>query len=223
MKKIGILVAMGSEWAPLESMAETLTETEVFGKRVFTGSMAGRPFAACISGVGKVAAAIGVMALYRAFNPDVILNAGVAGGLGVTPRGSVVVAGEVWQHDFDTTAAGDEPGLYVGRTDDALSERLLAVTGGVRGTVATGDIFVADPVRAAYIRDKFGAAVCEMEAAAAMEAARALGIPFAAVKYVSDGANESAGSDFGANTGSLAECLARDIYAFMSSEKGGRG
>lgn len=216
MRKTGFLIAMPRECAPLLEKAEISAVKRVMGKQVHIGTLCGKLFAVCVCGIGKVAAATGVFALAKAFKPDAIINAGIAGGLGVTPRGAAVIARKVWQHDFDTTAAGDEPGLFAGECDERLSERLAAATQGIAGTVATGDVFVADATRAERIARMFGASACDMECAGALEAAKALEIPFAAVKYISDGADSGAGEDYSDALGSLAEKLARDAENYFS-------
>ena len=219
MIKTGFVIAMPRECAPLLEKAEITAVERVMGKQVHIGTLCGKPFAVCVCGIGKVAAATGVFALAKAFKPDAIINAGIAGGLGVTPRGAAVIARKVWQHDFDTTAAGDEPGLFAGECDERLSERLAAATQGIAGTVATGDVFVADKVRAKRIAELFGASACDMECAGALEAANALEIPFAAVKYVSDGADAGAGEDYGDALAPLADRIARDTEKYFSSEE----
>ncbi len=220
MKKTGILVAMPREWAPIEKKAEIASVTDVFGKKVYKGTFCGQPFAACVSGIGKVAAAVGVAALNEAFRPDTVINVGVAGGLGAVRCNTAAVAGKVWQHDFDTTAAGDEPGLYTGECDEKLSAELLSATGGVRADVATGDVFVADAAKAARIARTFSVSVCEMECAGALAMANALGIPFAAVKYISDGAEDSAADSYRVTLDSLMERAADDLERYFSSLRG---
>lgn len=219
MIRTGLIIAMPGECAPLLGKAEIREAERVMGKQVYIGTLCGKPFAVCVCGIGKVAAATGVFALAKAFGPDEIINPGIAGGLGVSARGAAVVADRVWQHDFDTTAAGDEPGLFAGECDERISAKLVGVTGGNTGTVATGDVFVADKVRAKRIAELFGAAACDMECAGALEAAKALGIPFAAVKYISDGADAGAGEDYGEALASLADRIARDTERYFSSEK----
>ncbi len=66
----------------------------------------------------------------------------------------------------------------------------------VRGRVASGDKFVADPETARWIRETFAADAVEMEGAAALLAARKLGVPMALVRAVTDAADTAAPGAF---------------------------
>jgi adenosylhomocysteine nucleosidase len=54
------------------------------------------------------------------------------------------------------------------------------------GVVATGDWFGRDYDRAAEIRERFGALVCDMEACAAAQVCFRAGVPFQCFKVVTD-------------------------------------
>lgn len=149
----------------------------------------------CAGGVGKVNAAMAAQLLIDRFSVTEILNPGCAGALTDLPFGTIVVGSDCVQHDVDTTLAGDPPGFVStvevvrfpcarsGQTTEALKRKgLRAVT----GTIATGDWFGRDYPRAESIRDRWGALVCDMEAAAAAQVCLRNGIPFLALKSVSD-------------------------------------
>ncbi|MDN6021521.1 MAG: 5'-methylthioadenosine/S-adenosylhomocysteine nucleosidase, partial [Acidipropionibacterium jensenii] len=143
----------------------------------------------------------------------------VTEGLGI---GDVVIGDRFVQHDADGTAFGDPIGQVPGeprfwRPDEVLSDRVhaaaLALTGPgighavVRGTIASGDQFIADPARVQWLRRTFDAAAVEMEGAALAQAASHLGVPFAVVRILSDSADGDAVQDFPAF---LAEAAERD-------------
>lgn len=149
----------------------------------------------CVGGVGKVNTAISATILHERYSPDVIINAGVAGCLEDYPVGSVVVAPHCVQHDVDTTIAGDPIGLvstvnvrefYTYNPDNTL--KVLSESGieSEFGVVATGDWFGKDFDRARWVKNEFGALMCDMEAAAVCHVCLRYGTKPVIIKVVSD-------------------------------------
>ncbi len=64
--------------------------------------------------------------------------------------------------------------------------------------IASGDSFVACPSAAADLQS-LGATLVDMEVGAVAQAAARLGLPWAAIKAVTDEANDASGGDFQAN------------------------
>ena len=150
---------------------------------------------ACCGGVGKVNAAMSAALLIQHYQPDLILNAGVAGCFEEVPIGTLVLAEKFIQHDVDTTGCGDPIGMVstVNMTEFPTWElsRLQAAMAAAgyacrTGTVATGDWFGIPGARANWIRDTFHPLLCEMEGGAVAQVCRRCGVPFAALKSVSD-------------------------------------
>lgn len=194
-----------------------------------SGRLDGRQVILARSGIGKVNAALAAAAMVSAGVSSIVFT-GVAGavaeGLGI---GDVVVGDRFVQHDADGTAFGDPIGQVPGEpqfwtADPALTARVLDVasrlagadaragTGAVghavvRGTIASGDQFIADPDRVSWLRRTFGASAVEMEGAALAQAASHLQVPFAVLRILSDSADGNAVQDFPAF---LAEASERD-------------
>ena len=133
--------------------------------------------------------------LIERYHPDLILNAGVAGCFEEVPIGTLVLAEKFVQHDVDTTGVGDPIGLVstVNRVDfpTADFERAKAAMDKTgypyrTGTVATGDWFGIPGQRADWVRDTFHPLLCEMEGGAAAQVCYRCGVPFMALKSVSD-------------------------------------
>lgn len=206
--RIGIIGAMQVEIEGLRAQLTDAKETVVSGVTFTTGQLCGREVVLAVSGIGKVFAAIATEAMIVSFGVDAILNTGVAGGLaeGLTV-GDLVLAADVVQHDMNTTAFGDPRGLLSGLdlvrlpADKALLAILqdAAATTGRRvmvGTVASGDLFVAEEKTKQHIKEHFGAAACEMEGAAIGLAAYQNKIPFAVLRTISDGGDGMEYSQF---------------------------
>ena len=205
---IGIIGAMKIETEGLRAQMTDTVEETVSGIRFTRGLLEGFPAVCATCGVGKVAAALCAEAMILRYGVDALLNTGVAGGLakGLTV-GDAVLADFVVQHDMDTSALGDPVGLISGLnivripTDSALLDTLCAAAEAmglntVVGTVASGDLFVADPADKARIVAQFGAAACEMEGAAIGQVAYTNGVPFAVLRAISDGGDGMEFSQF---------------------------
>jgi len=186
---------------------------------VFSGWLGGHDVRLLESGIGKAAAGAVVGWAAARFSPSRAVWLGVAGSLG--PRlstGDVLIADDAVQWDMDLTPLGREPGeLDSGErfipADPALAGALHASARRlgyhhVRGRVASGDKFVADPETARWIRETFGADAVEMEGAAALWAARKLGVPMALVRAVTDAADAAAPGAFEAFLAEVSQKLA---------------
>ena len=157
-----------------------------------------------VGGVGKVAAAMGAQYACDIFKPRCVLSFGLAGALESETRpGQVVVATSAIQHDMDgrplADAKGEIPGLGLSRiaADAAVAEKLLRAARleskhAGSGLVLTGDQIVSSrAVRDALARE-FPDAVCiDMETAAVAQVAHQNGVPWSALRVMSDSADES--------------------------------
>ncbi len=207
-EKIGIIGAMQVEIDGLVAEMTDTRSTTVSGVVFTEGRLCDRDVVVAVCGVGKVFAAIAAEAMILRFGVTALLNTGVAGGL--LPElevGDVVIADQVVQHDMNTTALGDAPGLLSGinvvkiPTDRRLCRALCEATAelslnAVVGTVASGDLFVEKPRTKEWIVKHFDAAACEMEGAAIGHVAYVNQIPFAVLRAISDGGDGMEFSQF---------------------------
>lgn len=147
----------------------------------------------CVSGVGKVNAALATQFLIDRCGVSQIWNAGVAGCFEPLEVGTLVCAQACVQHDLDVF--GDPPGqipvleqVFLPCAGAAQAEAQLCRAGlPCRiGVVATGDWFGRDPRRTGQIQSRFGALVCDMEAGAMAQVCLRSGVPFHCLKVVSD-------------------------------------
>jgi len=173
----------------------------------FAGELGGREVRLLESGIGKAAAGAVVGWAVARYAPSRAVWLGVAGSLNPTlSTGDVLIADDAVQWDMDLTPLGREPGeLDSGEryipADANLTAALHASAQSlgyrhVRGRIASGDKFVADPELARWIRQTFSADAVEMEGAAALWAARKLGTPMALVRAVTDSADTAAAGAF---------------------------
>ncbi len=234
MARVGIIGALAAEVDHLIAHLEGATRTVYAGRTFVTGRLSGQEAVVVQSGIGKVAAAITAQLLIDRFGVDALINTGMAGGLDRRLAiKDVVVSTGALQHDFDLTAFGHTRGYLYGpqdsvptlfAADQSLVERAVAAARAVLpagskvlcGTVASGDIFVADDALKAAIRDTFGAAATEMEGAAIAQTAAENGVPFVLLRTISDLAEQHAYADFSemeAYAGELAGAITSALLA----------
>ena len=212
-RPIGIIGAMDMEIEALVwAMEETGTET-MAGLVFHQGTIEGVPCVVARCGAGKVNAALCAQAMIDLFSPKLVLNLGVAGGIGENVHiGDVVLATACVEYDFDTSALDNCPvgqmslpgveGLVIQLPCDRDLTQLLAkeaqrLYGRVHlGVVATGDKFVADPQLGDWLQKEFGAMACEMEGGAIAHACLVNQVPCAVLRTISDNAHDSETVDF---------------------------
>jgi adenosylhomocysteine nucleosidase len=109
---------------------------------------------------------------------------------------------------MDTSPLGDPVGLVSGINVVRFPADLRAVelicraaddlsVNNVKGTIASGDQFIASREKKADIVEKFGAIACEMEGAAIGHVCYVNATPFAVVRAISDSADDSSHMDYG--------------------------
>lgn len=205
---IGIIAAMDVEMKSLRSYMDN-TETEVIsGIRFVRGTLEGKDVVTAVCGIGKVFAALCAQTMILHYQPQCIINTGVAGTLtDALTIGSIAVSSAVVQHDMDTSPLGDPVGLISGINKVELpADRLLtgqlsacAKVMGIKtatGVIASGDQFVASAERKAFIVEHFKAIACEMEGAAVGQVCYVNKVPFCVLRAISDSADGSSHMDY---------------------------
>lgn len=207
---IGIIGAMDIEIDGLrKKMTDAKTKT-ISGIEFTEGLLCGGEVVTAICGIGKVNAALCAQTMIMAYGPGKIINTGVAGSLNTELGvGDIAIASSTLEHDMDTTALGDEPGLVSinGQllvripTDTALTEGLNNVANklGIKhivGSIASGDQFISTREAKARIAEKFNAIACEMEGAAIGHVCYANNVPFAVVRAISDSLTDGSGMEY---------------------------
>ena len=224
---IGIIAAMNVEMESLRSHIENPVCETIGGVAYVSGRLEGRDVVTAVCGVGKVFAALCAQAMILRYQPEYIINTGVAGTLtGQLSVGDVAISSGVVQHDMDTSPLGDPPGLLSGidkivlPADEALAGRLAVCAqrlgiNTASGVIASGDQFGASAERKAFIVRQFGAIACEMEGAAVGQACYLSGVPFCVLRAISDSADGSSHMDYPAFTRLAAEQSVRLLLAFL--------
>jgi adenosylhomocysteine nucleosidase len=208
--RTAIVAAMHQELSAVLALLPDEQKQVAAGRDFWVGHLHGQEVVTVLSRIGKVAAATTATVLIERFRVDRIVFTGVAGGLGRgVLRGDVVVAERFLQHDLDASPIFPryEVPLYGTdsfATDPALTERLaqavrqaLHGTHVHRGLVVSGDRFVSSAAECRLLQQaQPDALAVEMEGAAFAQVCHDYGVPFAAVRTVSDRADDEAHGDF---------------------------
>lgn len=195
---IGIIGAMEQEITPLAQMIQNPKYQSVAGVNFIEGELEGHFVVLLRSGVGKVQAAMATTLLLERYQPSKIINIGSAGGLipGMN-IGDVIISNETGHHDVDLSPIGLEIGQLpqlpkTFASDPALIEivshslKTLNIPSKI-GMIATGDSFIADPLRVEAIKNIFpNVMAVEMEAAAIAQVAHLYKVPFIVIRALSD-------------------------------------
>ena len=169
-----------------------------------------------LAGVGKVAASSTATMLIERYKVQRIIFTGVAGAVSEAVNvGDVVVGAEYLQHDMDASPLFPRYEIpytgisrYAGDADliamilEALHADLIPCSGSKsfkihQGLILSGDRFVSSAAEVQTLRQELPDALCvEMEGAAVAQVCHNYHIPFAAVRSISDKADDSAHVDF---------------------------
>ncbi len=207
--KIGIIGAMDVEVQMLKDIMQNITITTVSGIEYYSGTIAGVETVVAKAGVGKVNAAICAEAMILRFEPSVIINIGVAGGLASALKvGDIAIANSVIEHDMDTSVFGDPLGFITGINKvnipcaEWVTETLLQVAKGVDGiktvcgTIVSGDQFISSKEKKSQLVETFNAVATEMEGASIGHVCYMNGVPFGVLRAISDSADDAADMSF---------------------------
>ena len=216
MKKVGVICASDTELAPFLRDMEIERVTERAMLRFHEGRMEGTPAVAVYSGVCKVNAAIATELLIEHFGVDAVVNAGTAGGLDPKVRlFDTVVAERSVYHDV----AGDiltefhpwMPSVYFPSDEGLLSAARRYAGRAARpilfGTIATGERFVENKDRE-RIFQRYAPLAVDMESASAAHVCYVNGVPFLAVRSVTDTSGDNGAEAFERNCERASETAA---------------
>lgn len=193
--KIGILAAMGKEMELLKPIVENIRECELDGRKAWLGSVGSHEVCLMQCGIGKVNSALNAERMLRAFEPELVINSGVAGGADLSMAiGDLLVATEAAYHDVWCgpgteygAADGFEPRMACSQVVVEKARGALSGTQVKYGLICSGDKFVSSAGEVREIKGHFpDALACDMESASIMQTCRARGVECAVVRVVSD-------------------------------------
>ncbi len=187
--KIAILVAMDKELSLVKSI---LDNPEDKGS-VVTGKIGNHEITLGKCGIGKVNSAINTYKTIESFQPELVINTGVAGGAGL-PVGSLLVADRIAYSDVwcgPSTEYGEADGCPLFFTPAKVvvekAEELIKDDSVRFGLICTSDKFICKAEEIAFIRSHFpDVSAVDMESASIAQVCYMNKVPFAIFRVVSD-------------------------------------
>ena len=225
---IGIIGAMAVEIEKITALIQKKKEKTISGIKFVSGFIGKSEVITAVCGVGKVFAAVCTQTMILEYQPEFIINVGVAGGIAQCVKiGDIAVAGDVVQHDMDTSALGDPVGMISGideiyiPTDESITRSIsLSIKeigiNTVTGTIVSGDQFINNSEKKEYLRKAFSAVACEMEGAAIGHVCHINSVPFVVIRAISDVADDSSSMDFMKFVNTAADNSAKVIKHFLT-------
>lgn len=219
IKIYGIIAALDEEIFNLLAVINVKETKNNLGTKFYIGELFNKKIILVKSGIGKVNAAACTQILIDLFKVDFIINIGVAGGLDNNLKiGDLVIAEDLVQYDFDTSAFGDPIG-FISRLNKIFFEADKDMLKAIKkiylekealdkqegldnkknfldknkiyfGRIASGDKFIYELKDKLFIKNNFKAQCVEMEGAAIAQVCYLNKIKFIVIRSISDNSNQ---------------------------------
>lgn len=198
---IGIICAMEIELRKIKGSMQNVKTEKVSSVNFNIGKLCGKDCVVAVSGVGKVNAAACAQSMILKYNPEFIINVGVAGGLLEEMQVyDMVISKNAVQSDVDTSALGDPKGFISTieiielpcsqkLANLILNKKLEDNTEIYYGTIASSDRFIADKKELLQLRKDFRAIACDMETGSIAQVCYLNETEFLSIRIISDNIN----------------------------------
>jgi adenosylhomocysteine nucleosidase len=214
---LAFIGAMSSEIKTLEGQLADRREETFEGWRFAIGKFGGKPAVVMSTGMGKVNAACGTTLLLEHYKPTAVIMVGIAGGIDPSLRpGDVVIGATSTQWDYGSVSTSgsrvrgavdpihDHPDPVAFPADAKLLDLARQIKpdadfGVLFGVIATGDTFIASADKRQELQNTVHAASVDNESGAVAQVCWQQGVPFIAVRGISDSADAQAGSSIREN------------------------
>ena len=191
---IGIISAMQNEFEMIVNALENKEVQTICNIDFHIGTINNHKIIGVVSGVGKVNSAVTAAILINSFNPELIINSGIAGGtIGLNPR-DIIIPTKLAYSDVDVLAFGYEYGQIPGmplyfETDTKWRMLLEETLSNLNVKFKNSLVLTADTFRSTSKdiknNEELGYAV-EMEGASIAQTCYKLNTPFISIRFISD-------------------------------------
>lgn len=243
MKTILVVVALESEFDALGNLlwkkaAEVLKDT-AYDIPHYTFKFVDREIHVVFSGMGKVNAAMTTALFIRHTSPNVVINYGLAGGVGTSKVGDMIVGYKAVQYDIDLSPLGEDfkvgclapnkrvffaEGSNVLNHDKYIADVITALESPSfhvgAATIATADQFLADSEKNRWLSETFPNVGCaDMEGGAIAQVCVKMGKPFLLIKVISDTGDSEASKYYNDNKDTIANNFAGAMLNLLMNYK----
>lgn len=193
--KIVIVSAMEKEKELIVPMITDAVREKIKGVNVIRGRINNNDVVLMKCGIGKVNSAINTYKIISEFEPDLLINSGVAGGASSSvKRGDILVADYVAYHDVwcgPGTETGAADGLDVFMECDRkvieLSHKILDGKRLQVGLICSGDKFITNKEEILEIQSEFPEVLAvDMESASIAQTCIMENVKFNIIRIISD-------------------------------------
>lgn len=214
---VGIITALDATTNSIQKQMTVSEYVPLAGREFYVGQLGQTKVILVRSPMGKVNNAITAQLLVSAFSAKAVLSFSPAGGVGSEIKeGDVVMATEVYQHDFGAwkpygfiwskvpvyiNSMSTDYNLFPGFTlppdsKSATTEKVTSHNKVVRGIIVSGDQFIASPKKRDWLRKKFNATAVDMGAAAIAQVCYTNHTPVCLIRIITDSAGLDAKTRF---------------------------
>lgn len=220
--KIGFVIADDNEYKPFLDFA--LSQGGKEEKRRKRDSVSfiynEKELVAVKAGIGKVNAATAASFLIADDKVDIILNFGLSGAISKHRKEDIVAGSSYVECDFDLTALGRPLGkkpqdTYIYKADKDLFDAAMSIDGMSEAVCGCGDIFLTDATKKNLYKESFGITEFDMETGAIASVCHDAGIPFLAIRQISDTADDAAVDSYTELNDKCEVTLTNIIMAFL--------
>lgn len=225
MKRIGIIGAMPSELADIRAALPGSEIVKKAGFEYYVNRISDDTEVIHVcSGIAKVNAAVCAQALIDTFEPDAIVNAGIAGGMNRDVKVcDIVISTEVCPHDLDLHFLNDYPpycGIY--KSDENLMELAARCCDSFEikhffGRIVSGEAFISDNAVKKSIEERLAPYAVDMESSAVGHCAYLNKVPYVSVRCISDNADDEGAMSFD-KFEKIAAKIVADVVLKMAEE-----
>ncbi len=192
---IGIIAAMEEELMILQEKIGCEDPEIICGLSFYEGSIAGQDIILCLSGVGKVNAAMAATILIDHYGCQFIINTGIAGGIYHVSTKDIILGSRLYYSDVNVQAFGYALGQIPGMPEyyTPHPETVLQIKKALKklnlsykeAFIYSGDTFVSSLSQLPKI-DSNLVCVAEMEGTAIAQVCLRSNVEFMVLRYVSD-------------------------------------
>ncbi len=203
-KKIAIIGAMPSELADIRAALPHSKIVKKAGFDYYVNALEnGTQVIHVCSGIAKVNAAVCTQAMIDTFQPDAVINAGIAGGMHSDVKVcDIVISDSVLPHDLDLHFLQDYPpycGIYP--ADKTLMQTAAETCDKLGmthhfGRIVSGEAFISDNAVKQSIQERLHPMAVDMESSAVGHCAYLNQVPFVSIRCISDNADDEGTMSF---------------------------
>ncbi len=220
---IGIIGAMELEIEAIKNMLHNVKLEKIADICYYLGILDGVEVVVAKSYEGKVNSAICAHTMILKYNPEVILNVGVAGSISnELSIGDIALSEVTVEFDFDTTSLGYDLGYIFGlntvymKCDENICnliyDSIKKYENTKIGCIASSDKFISDEKDKQILKEKFENVIAvDMESASICHVCNVNNVRFCAIRVISDTASNIEFREFAKLAATKIESIIKEV------------